>query len=70
LGGRTRATVRFSVAGVTSLRCDFAMCLPHPVSMTVRIMLLLHTVGERKLTPLMSQFDSPFDLSDERNEAD
>ena len=30
LGGRVGVTVRFTVAGVTSLRCDFAMALRPP----------------------------------------
>jgi len=45
LGGRLGETVRFTMAGVTSLRCDVAMCLALPSSITVRIMTLLPTLS-------------------------
>ena len=37
-------TVRFTVAGVTSFRCAFDMCLALAVPMTVRTMSILWTV--------------------------
>ena len=38
LAGRLGVTVRFTMAGVTSFRCDFGMCLALAVPMTVRTM--------------------------------
>src|ERR1022692_3864982 len=41
LGRRLGVTVRFTVAGLTSLRCDLAMQSALPSRLTVRTMLLL-----------------------------
>src|ERR1019366_1101547 len=46
LGSRLGVTVRFTVAGVTSLRCDFAIVFTLRTLMTVRIMLLFRTVSQ------------------------
>jgi hypothetical protein len=46
LGSRLGVTVRFTVAGVTSWRCDLTMCFALPACMTVRIMLVLRTVRQ------------------------
>lgn len=40
LGSRLGVTVRFTVAGVTSLRCDLAMCFTLAALMTVRTITL------------------------------
>src|ERR1039458_2624755 len=45
LGARLGVTVRFTVAGVTSLRCDLAMGFAFPVLTTVRTRPLLRTVA-------------------------
>src|ERR1035441_6165744 len=45
LGARLGVTVRFTVAGVTSLRCDLAMGFALPVLTTVRTKALLRTVA-------------------------
>ena len=50
LGGRVGLTVRFTVAGATSLRCRLAMRCALPALMTVRIMALLRTVCGRGLS--------------------
>src|ERR1019366_739511 len=47
LGARLGVTVRFTVAGVTSLRCDLAMGFALPVLTTVRTRPLLRTVASR-----------------------
>ena len=41
-------TVRFTMAGVTSFRCGFYMCLALAAPMTVRTMTILWTVCERE----------------------
>src|SRR5215475_13202562 len=43
-GGRLGAAVRFTVAGVTSLRCDFCIRCAAPGNETVLIMIILRTV--------------------------
>jgi hypothetical protein len=48
LGGRVGVTVRFTVRGATSLRCDLAMWDAGPVGMTVRTMALLRTVRQAR----------------------
>jgi hypothetical protein len=40
-------TVRFTIAGVTSLRCDFDKRLALPVAMTVRTMTLYEQLATR-----------------------
>jgi hypothetical protein len=50
LGSRLGVTVRFTEAGVTSLRCDLAMCFTLTASTTVRTTTLLRTVVHQ-LTP-------------------
>jgi hypothetical protein len=47
LGGRVGLTVRFTMAGVTSLRCRLAMRSALPALLTVRIMVDLQTVFKR-----------------------
>ena len=46
LGGRLGMTVRFTVVGVTSFRCDFAMVFSLPAAAIVRMMLFLGTVHD------------------------
>lgn len=48
LGSRLGVTVRFTVAGVSSFRCDLLMCFALPALMTVRIMTVLPTVDQRE----------------------
>src|SRR5664280_2274388 len=48
LGTRLGVTVRFTVAGVTSLRCDLAMGFALPVLTTVRTTALLRTVASNR----------------------
>ena len=43
IGGRLGLTVRFTVAGVTSLRCRLAMRFVLPKWLTVRTMIVLRT---------------------------
>ena len=50
-------TVRFTMAGVTSFRRGFRMCLALAAPMTVRTMSLLWTVCERKLLRMRESFD-------------
>src|SRR5450759_3350500 len=45
LGARLGVTVRFTVAGLTNLRCDLAMCFALPALTTVRTKALLRTVA-------------------------
>src|ERR1039457_1532892 len=49
LGGRLGVTVRFTVAGVTSLRCNLAMGFALLVLMTVRTKPLLRTVASGRI---------------------
>jgi hypothetical protein len=49
-------TVRFTMAGVTSFKCPFGMCLALTVPTTVRTMTLLWTVGEWKLLRMRESF--------------
>ena len=49
LGARFGVTVRFTVAGVTSLRCDLAMGFALPVLTTVRTRPLLRTVASNSV---------------------
>src|ERR1019366_3676528 len=49
LGARLGVTVRFTVAGVTSLRCDLAMGFVLPVLTTVRTKALLRTVASNSV---------------------
>src|ERR1017187_6752445 len=49
LGARLGVTVRFTVAGVTSLRCDLAMWFNLPVLTTVRTMVDLRTVASGRI---------------------
>ena len=51
-------TVRFTMAGVTSFRCAFGMCLALAVPMTVRTMTILWTVCERKLLRMRESFST------------
>jgi hypothetical protein len=48
LGGRFGLTVRFTVAGETSLRRDLAMFCGYPMDLTVQIMSFFHTVCQWK----------------------
>src|SRR5471032_656339 len=52
LGRRVGVTVRFTVAGVTSLRCDLTMRSAPPDVQTVRIILQLRTVSQTQLSTL------------------
>src|ERR1019366_6899617 len=49
LGARLGVTVRFTVAGVISLRCDLAMGFALPVLTTVRTKALLRTVASNSV---------------------
>src|SRR5450759_3375121 len=55
LGARLGVTVRFTVAGVTSLRCDLAMCFALPALTTVRTKALLRTVAAAGLTGALAR---------------
>jgi hypothetical protein len=46
LGGRLGVTVRFTVVGLTSFRCDFATTFRVPAKTTVRIMADVSTVDK------------------------
>src|SRR5450830_1737577 len=57
LGARLGVTVRFTVAGVTSLRCDLAMCFALPVLTTVRTKALLRTVASLAALVINAMFE-------------
>src|SRR5205085_393723 len=62
LGGRLGVTVRFTGAGVTGLRVDFATDLTPPARLTVRIILQLRTVRNdgRSVSVMPTHAGSPF----------
>jgi hypothetical protein len=57
-GGRLGVTVRFTMTGVTSFRCDFGMCLALAVPTTVRTMPLIRTVSWQTCCALVRRVDS------------
>jgi hypothetical protein len=59
LGARLGVTVRFTVAGVTSLRCDLAMGFALPVLTTVRTKALLRTVASRSVDTKLARLATP-----------
>ena len=75
LGGRLGVTVRFTVAGVTNLRCLLAMRSALPARLTVRIMAVLRTVcqvdavGRFLLTQMASVAELEAGLISERTKA-
>src|SRR5665811_186044 len=59
LGARLGVTVRFVVAGVTSLRCELAMGFALPVLTTVRTKALLRTVASRSVDTKLARLATP-----------
>src|SRR5665811_2392957 len=57
LGSRLGVTVRFVVAGVTSLRCELAMGFALPVLTTVRTKPLLRTVASSSVDAKLADQD-------------